>query len=75
MFNDFDLIGDFKVKCKTCGEEMPTGMVTLSSHWVKCTGKHFYSALMSKAESGEKLTLDAIEELQNKHLCLNATNP
>ena len=67
MINDFELIGNNTVKCKTCGKEMPTGIIGISGHWVQCTGKGFYKALMEKAVH-EDLTVEDIEKLQNDYL-------
>ena len=67
MISDFKLVGKNTVRCITCGKVMPTGIVTISSHWVECTGKEFHMALMKMAEK-KKITIDDIEELQNKHL-------
>ena len=67
-FSSFELIGDHKVKCKTCGEEMPTGIITISNHWCNCTGKGFYNDLMEEAErkNGE-VSLEFVEQLKIKH--------
>ncbi len=68
-FQDFDLIDDnTNVKCKTCGEVMPTGIINISEHWVKCTGKDFHAEIMANAKAGKKLTIGLIEELTLKHL-------
>lgn len=68
-FESFELIGDFKVKCKTCGEEMPTGIFSISKHWTECTGKGFTENLLTLASQKEgKLTVEDIEKLQGKHL-------
>ncbi len=68
-FQDFDLIEDNrKVRCRTCGKVMDTGIVNISQHWVRCTGKDFHAAIMSHTESGGKLTIGLIEELSEKHL-------
>lgn len=64
---DFELIGDHKVKCKTCGLVLPTGIAGISEHWANCTGKDFYSAII-KAALSDELSFDKIEELQDKHL-------
>lgn len=67
MINDFELIGNNTVKCKTCGKEMPTGIIGISGHWVQCTGKEFHTALMKKAEK-KKITTEDVEGLQNDYL-------
>lgn len=70
-FQDFELLTDkeFTVRCKTCGEEMPTGIVNLSTHWSNCSGKGFHDAIMDLAnKTGGKLTLTDVTELQNIHL-------
>lgn len=68
-FESFELIGDFNVKCKTCGKEMPTGIFSISQHWTKCTGKVFTENLLTLASQKEvKLSVSDIEELQKKHL-------
>lgn len=67
-FQDFEQIGQFTIRCTTCGTEMPTGIITASEHWTKCTGKEFYEAVMAKTELGEQLTEIAIEELKKHFL-------
>ena len=67
MINDFELIGNNTVKCKTCGKEMLTGIIGISGHWVECTGKNFHTALMKMAEK-KKIKTEDIEKLQNDYL-------
>ncbi len=38
-FDTFERVRDFVYKCKTCGKEVPSGIVNISSHWAECTGK------------------------------------
>lgn len=63
---DFEKVADFKYKCKHCGEIIDSGIINISEHWVKCSGKEFYSALMDKATKG--LTIKDIEDLRERHL-------
>lgn len=35
----FTLISEHTVKCDTCGKELPTGIIGISSHWAECAGK------------------------------------
>ena len=66
-FDTFEKAGDFLYKCKTCGKEVPSGIINLSGHWADCTGKSFTEGLMKKAEqTNGRLTLLDIEELQTQ---------
>lgn len=66
--NDFELIGNFKVKCKTCGKVLPTGLISVSSHWVECTGKEFTKALIKERGKGSPLNTMIIDDLKKRHL-------
>lgn len=68
-FQDFEKIEGrgFLRKCKFCGAEVPTGIISLSNHWVTCSGKDFYEAMLNERSIGV-LDIDKIKELQNKHL-------
>jgi hypothetical protein len=68
MIDNFKQIGRFTFKCTKCGEEVPSGIITISEHWCKCTGKDFYTALMKMAKEGKIPTLKDIEQLQNTYL-------
>jgi len=37
--DSFEKVRDFVYRCKTCGEEVPAGIINISGHWAKCTGK------------------------------------
>ncbi len=68
-FGTFEKVRDFVYKCKTCGQEVPSGIVSISGHWSECTGKFFTQELMKKAEETKgKLTPLDIAELQERCL-------
>jgi hypothetical protein len=39
-FEDYELISDFKMKCKICNKEMETGMKSICDHMQECIGKN-----------------------------------
>jgi len=54
--------------CETCGKEIPTGILNISSHWAECGGKGFYESLLKMAEEKEgKLTEEDIETIRNEN--------
>lgn len=65
-FDSFEDAGRFKVKCKTCGEVVPTGICSLSEHWNNCTGKGFKESLIERRTELGKLTINDVEELMDK---------
>lgn len=68
-FLDFEQVGEFLFKCKNCGEEIPSGIANVSSHWVKCGGKNFYNGLMNVANGKDgKINLEDVEILRKKFL-------
>ncbi len=66
--DSFEKIGPHLLKCKTCGKEVKTGIVNISTHWCSCTGKEFYDALIENAKANTKLTPDDIFKIHKKHL-------
>jgi hypothetical protein len=52
-------------KCKTCGQEVESGIRSISNHWGSCTGKEFTANLMElyKQKNG-KLTEEDIDKLK-----------
>lgn len=67
-FDSFEKVSDFMVKCKTCGEEVSTGIGNISGHWVNCTGKSFTEALISHAKEEGKIRESEIEKLKKLKL-------
>ena len=68
-FQDFELLGDYKAKCKTCGAIIPTGIESICSHWCSCTGKHFYEGLLKTADTNNgNITMEEVEGLRELHL-------
>ncbi len=43
--DSFELFSDTHVKCKTCGAEVMRGIISISGHWVECTGKKQFDAI------------------------------
>lgn len=67
--NDFEKLDNGFFMCKTCGEQVPSGIVNISGHWVECTGKGFTDALMEQAEkTNGKLDIKDVEDLREKYL-------
>ncbi len=69
IMEDFEFIEgkNYFMKCKKCGEAVPTGIVNVSEHWVNCGGKEFHNAIINNPKCG-KITSDDIEELKKIHL-------
>ncbi len=53
-------------ECKTCGEVVPSGIINISGHWVKCAGKDFLNDII-KAANNKTLTVDKVNELTEKY--------
>lgn len=61
--------GDFTTlrfyKCTTCGEVLPSGIITLSGHWAECTGKGMMDNI-HKIDSMALAVKDKMDILKNK---------
>lgn len=68
-FDTFEKVKEFVFRCKTCREEVPSGIVNISSHWAKCTGKEFTQAIMKRAEeTNGKLTELEVSQMRERYL-------
>ena len=68
-FDTFEKVKEFVFRCKTCGEEVPSGIVNISGHWTKCTGKEFTQAIMKRAEeTNGKLTELEVAQIRERYL-------
>jgi len=68
-FDSFETVCMGILRCKTCGEEIPSGVVSISRHWNACTGKDFSQAMIKMGrEKNGKLTREDVRQLAEKHL-------
>ena len=42
----FETIGKHLLRCKDCGQEVPSGIMNISEHWTKCGGKQQMDNIM-----------------------------
>ena len=63
----FEKIAPFNYRCKDCGKEGLSGIVQISEHWSKCTGRKFYNSLI-RSRRYESITESHIEQLRQKYL-------
>lgn len=52
-------------RCNQCQKIIPTGIITISEHWVNCEGKGFSDALIaSRNKKGAALLPEDIEKIR-----------
>ena len=46
----FERVGEYMFRCKTCGQEVPSGIINISSHWAECSGKEQMKYIQNLAD-------------------------
>lgn len=67
--DSFEKVQDGIYKCKTCGEQLSSGIMNISSHWDGCTGKEFSDAMMDMAkDKNGNIQASDLDRLQKQFL-------
>lgn len=60
----FTQIEPYKFQCDTCGEVVPSGIISISDHYCKCAGKELYDNIKKIDETNLK-TKDKMDLVKN----------
>lgn len=63
----FKSVGDSTFICKTCGEEVESGISNISDHWANCNGKNFHNTIAGQMNCPVNISLEYIAQFHENY--------